>query len=84
MISLLGDFKQINCSEVDMLLKDTLNVVISKVNDIEAKLQSATPTNSAMDAISLAKEFLESNPYDVDTRVVVSDFVKFVREKQHQ
>jgi len=39
--------------------------------------------NTTNSAIVLAKKFLDSNPYDVDTRVVVHDFVKFVREQQH-
>lgn len=53
---------------------------------IHAKLveENGSSHNSPMDAIALATKFLDSNPYDVDTRVVVAAFVKFVREQRHQ
>jgi hypothetical protein len=56
----------------------------SAIEELAATVRPDGPANNAMDAIALAAKFLDSNPYDVDTRVVVHDFVKFVREQQHQ
>lgn len=42
-------------SETDLVIVNKLNDVISEVNSIEAKLQSASPTNSDYTAVLRAK-----------------------------
>ena len=70
-------------SECGLVLVNKLNEVISEVNNIEAKLQSAPPINNAMNAISLkAKAFVPKVKNGMDSWTIhnIRDILTTVAE----